>query len=280
LHPRSPKQRAIGNWRRKSIAPFELVINGINPLEARDIYRETLEVIEIGLSSNVLNFRGKYHCFVDVPLTLAPFQKPHPPFWYGVFTNPESAVEPARKGWNICGITDCEGISAAFNRYREIAKDQRGLSGHSAKLAIHRIIVVSDTNQQAEDLARTSLPNYKASLNYLWSKFGAKAAQLPESYEAMRDKELIIVGNPEVVREELARQINLTGANYCIVKFSLGDLSDKHTERSIDLFVREIMPWFNRSECHQKTSERPSPLSIRTSEPKRKNVKVIDQTVT
>src|SRR5262249_39642731 len=102
----------------RGVAPFELIINGVNPLEARDIYRETLEVIELGLTKKTLTYRGTYHRFVDVPLALSPYQTPAPPFWYGVWTDPESAVEPARKGWNICGLTECANIAAVVARYR------------------------------------------------------------------------------------------------------------------------------------------------------------------
>ncbi|MBV8744789.1 MAG: LLM class flavin-dependent oxidoreductase [Xanthobacteraceae bacterium] len=225
----------------RGIAPFELMINGVNPLQAREIFLETLEVIELGLTKKTLTYGGKHHRFNDVPLALSPYQNPHPPFWYGVFTDPESAVMPARKGWNICGITESASIALAIERYRSAAG---GTIDPRIKLAMNRTVVVADTDAKAEELARAALPAYKDALNHLWSKFGAKAVQLPETFEALKAKEYLITGSPDSVRDELARQLKTAGVNLCIVKFSLGDLSDTATDRSLDLFVREVMPAF------------------------------------
>jgi alkanesulfonate monooxygenase SsuD/methylene tetrahydromethanopterin reductase-like flavin-dependent oxidoreductase (luciferase family) len=229
----------------RGIAPFELVINGINPLESWDIFAETLEVLERGLTGKTLTYHGRYHNFSNVPLALEPYQKPYPPFWYGVFKDPESAVMPARKGWNICGITSSASIGASVARYRETRRTIKGdETGPPPKLGMHRIVVVADSDQRAEELARKAVTSYKNSLNYLWNRFGAKAAQLPESFESMCENELLVVGNPESVRTELRRQAQIAGVNYCAVKFSLGDLPDGDTERSIDLFVEHVMPAF------------------------------------
>ena len=229
----------------RGIAPFELVINGINPLEAWDIFRETLEVLERGLGARTLTYHGRYHNFSNVPLVLEPYQKPHPPFWYGVFKDPESAVMPARKGWNICGITSSTSIGASVARYLEIWREANAEKPRTLpKLGMHRIVVVGDSDARAEELARKAVTSYKDSLNYLWNRFGAKAAQLPESFESMRESDLLVAGNPDSVRTELARQARAAGVNYCAVKFSLGDLTDADTERSIELFVQHVMPAF------------------------------------
>jgi alkanesulfonate monooxygenase SsuD/methylene tetrahydromethanopterin reductase-like flavin-dependent oxidoreductase (luciferase family) len=186
---------------------------------------------------------------IDVPLALSPYQKPHPPFWYGVFTDPETAVTPAQKGWNICGITDSASIAVAIARYRSAVE---GMVAAHIKLAMNRIVVLADTDAKADDLARKAFTSYKEALNYLWGKFGAKAAQLPESFEDLKAKEFLITGNPDTVRTELARQAKIAGVNYCMLKFSLGDLSDTATDQSIDLFVREVMPAFERKDSRTK----------------------------
>ena len=89
-------------------------------------------------------------------------------------------------------------------------------------------------------------------MNYLWGKFGAKAAQLPKTFEDLKAKEFLITGSPDTVRAELARQAKIAGANYCMVKFSLGDLSDAAADNSIDLFVREVMPAFASNDSRTK----------------------------
>jgi alkanesulfonate monooxygenase SsuD/methylene tetrahydromethanopterin reductase-like flavin-dependent oxidoreductase (luciferase family) len=202
-------------------------------------------VLERGLAGTTLTYHGRYHNFSNVPLVLEPYQKPHPPFWYGVFKDPDSAVMPARKGWNICGITSSASVGASVARYRQVWSETHAQAPRAPpKLGMHRIVVVAETDARAEELARKAVTSYKDSLNYLWNRFGAKAAQLPESFESMRESELLVVGNPDSVCTELARQARIAGVNYCAVKFSLGDLPDADTERSIDLFAAHVMPAF------------------------------------
>ena len=51
----------------------------------------------------MLNFDGKRFSFSDVPMEIAPLQKPHPPIWYGVHS-PDSAERAARRGLNTVSL--------------------------------------------------------------------------------------------------------------------------------------------------------------------------------
>ena len=46
------------------------------------------------LTQEDVDFEGKFFSFKDVPIELEPFQKPHPPMWYGV-RQPDSAERAA-----------------------------------------------------------------------------------------------------------------------------------------------------------------------------------------
>src|ERR1700691_116106 len=88
LDERSGAALDIGFGRGAS--PVELALYGVNPDEAQAIYAEGVDLILAGLTHKVLDFHGKYFSFTDVPMELAPLQKPHPPIWYGVHA-PDSA---------------------------------------------------------------------------------------------------------------------------------------------------------------------------------------------
>jgi alkanesulfonate monooxygenase SsuD/methylene tetrahydromethanopterin reductase-like flavin-dependent oxidoreductase (luciferase family) len=51
-----------------------------------------------------------------------------------------------------------------------------------------------------------------------------------------------IAGTPETVAAFLREQHRLTGANYCVGQFAFGDLTFAETMRSLELFVRHVMP--------------------------------------
>ena len=59
-----------------------------------------------------------------------------------------------------------------------------------------------------------------------------------------RDAGRIITGSPQTMREEIARQLELTGANYFITRFAYGNLTFEQSARSLDLFVSKVMPHF------------------------------------
>jgi hypothetical protein len=46
------------------------------------------------------------------------------------------------------------------------------------------------------------------------------------------------------MRDEIARQIEETGANYFITRFAYGNLTYEQSARSLELFVSEVMPYF------------------------------------
>ena len=79
----------------RGISPIELRYYGLDPDAAPAMYAEALEVILRGMTCQELNFEGKYYHYRDVPMELAPFQRPHPPLWYGL-GRPEAVPWAAR----------------------------------------------------------------------------------------------------------------------------------------------------------------------------------------
>src|SRR5207244_182705 len=68
----------------RGIVPYEMAYFDLHPFETEEIYREALEVILAGLTNEVLEHRGPRYTYRKVPMVLRPFQKPHPPLWYGL----------------------------------------------------------------------------------------------------------------------------------------------------------------------------------------------------
>ena len=62
----------------RGISPIELRYYGLDPEQTPAMYAEALEVILRGMTSQVLNFEGKYYQYHDVPMEMTPFQTPHP----------------------------------------------------------------------------------------------------------------------------------------------------------------------------------------------------------
>src|SRR5258708_18757690 len=98
-------------------SPSELIYYGQDPDKSQKIYAEALELVVQGLTQRSLTFHGEFFHFDDVPMELEPFQKPHPPIWYGVHA-PDSAARAARKRLQAASLDPPGETWAAFDSFR------------------------------------------------------------------------------------------------------------------------------------------------------------------
>lgn len=67
----------------RGASPIEGKYFGICDAEqARDKYREVLDILLCAFMHDELTYSGKYFNYSGVELYNKPFQKPHPPLWY------------------------------------------------------------------------------------------------------------------------------------------------------------------------------------------------------
>ena len=82
------------------------------------MFAELLAVILQALTRKTVDFEGEFFRYKDVPFEIWPFQKPHPPLWYGV-VNPDSAGtcgEGRHELHQQSDRTDGEGQGRALHR--------------------------------------------------------------------------------------------------------------------------------------------------------------------
>jgi alkanesulfonate monooxygenase SsuD/methylene tetrahydromethanopterin reductase-like flavin-dependent oxidoreductase (luciferase family) len=222
----------------KGISPIEVGYYGVDFANADKMYAESLAIILQALTQKTVSFEGEFYRFKDVPMELAPFQKPHPPLWYGV-VNPSSAERAARAGMNIISNSTPAAIKAKIERYRATYQG----SG-SPKYGMTRYIVLADTAGEALDIARRAYRLWHQSFHMLWRKHNQMPTNVvypPEIDEQIADGRAV-AGTPDQVRDILRGQLAETGANYMVLRFAFGDLSLAESLRSLDLFSRHVMP--------------------------------------
>src|SRR5215475_15284180 len=132
-------------------SPSELVYYGAKPEEAQEIYAEALELIIKGLTERSLTFAGKFFRFDDVPMELEPFQKPHPPIWYGVHA-PDSAARAARRGLHVIALDPPRDVCTAFDSFRAAWSESHG-AAPLPLMGLGRFIVVADSDAEAVAIA-------------------------------------------------------------------------------------------------------------------------------
>src|SRR5437879_4123188 len=130
-----------------------------------------------GMTSTRLTYRGEHYRYDDVPMELAPLQRPYPPFWYAT-SNVESVPWAASRNMNLVGLGPAAAYRPFVEKYRAVwpehRDDPRRLNPHveTPRIGINRQVVVADTDREAEAIARAAHPRWAASFVKLWADPG------------------------------------------------------------------------------------------------------------
>jgi alkanesulfonate monooxygenase SsuD/methylene tetrahydromethanopterin reductase-like flavin-dependent oxidoreductase (luciferase family) len=221
--------------------PAELIYYGQKPEQAQAVYAEALELILQGLTSRTLSFRGEFFQLDNVPMELAPFQKPHPPVWYGVHA-PESAARAARKGLQVVSLDPLAATCASFDSFRAAWREACGAKPLPL-MGLGRFVVVADSDAAALAIARRAYPRWHDSFTFLHRMHGRlNVHPRPPTFDGLAEAGQGVAGAPATVAAFLRRELAETGSNYCVCQFAFGDLSQAETVRSVELFARDVMP--------------------------------------
>jgi alkanesulfonate monooxygenase SsuD/methylene tetrahydromethanopterin reductase-like flavin-dependent oxidoreductase (luciferase family) len=222
--------------------PFEISYYGQNAEERQQIYAERLELILKAFTVDTLNWNGRYDQFDNVPMELAPLQKPHPPLWYGAHS-PDSAERAARKGLNMVTNDMPARARDIVARYRQVWQDVQGAAA-LPKMGLVRFIVVADSDANALMIARRAYLRWRSSFTYL-SELNGTMPDSPlrvASFDDLVAQGQAVAGSPETVRAFLAAQIADSKANYIVGQFCFGDLELDEMLCSVELFAAQVMP--------------------------------------
>jgi alkanesulfonate monooxygenase SsuD/methylene tetrahydromethanopterin reductase-like flavin-dependent oxidoreductase (luciferase family) len=225
----------------RGASPIELDLFGTDPADARDIYDEALAIVVRGLSERTVSFKGKHFSFDNVPMEIEPLQKPHPPLWYGVHAN-DSAARSAKQGLNVISLDVVEATRGFSDSYRA-ARKEAGHPGSMPKFGLGRMLVVADTDAEAQRLAERAYPVWNASFNYLFKLYNRMPQHpRPPQFSAIQNDGRGFCGSPKTVPEIIRKQMTDAGADYFVGQFAFGDLTLAETRHSFELFARDVMP--------------------------------------
>ena len=227
----------------RGISPYEVGYYGVDPATGPERFAEALDVILNGLTHARLTHQGRFFAFEDVPMEMAPVQRPHPPLWYGA-NSLESADRLARQGCNAVVGMKAEGVGQFAARYRDAWASLGRDPAAMPLIGLSRHVVVGDTDREAQSAARRAYALWYDALIHLWRAHGVGLPRqmIPAEFEGALDGGYIVAGSAATVRERLKRDNETAGINYCLCRLAFGDLSYEESARSVELFAREVMP--------------------------------------
>jgi alkanesulfonate monooxygenase SsuD/methylene tetrahydromethanopterin reductase-like flavin-dependent oxidoreductase (luciferase family) len=214
--------------------------------ESRERYRETLDIFFAACGGRVLNHEGKYFSYRDLELYIHPRQKPYPPLWFP--SSDKNSIEfTAKHGYNTVLNTSTAEAGKLYARYREVwvrnANDPGRHNTHvrAPKLGKSQHVFVADTDAEAARVGAAAYEVWSDHLTYLTRKHG-KPDLLNVNPASAAAVTRLVTGAPKTVARELAEVVRESGINYLMLVFSFGDLAPERAMRSMDLFVRDVMP--------------------------------------
>ncbi len=232
----------------RGISPWELSMFGITMNETRDLFREAMEIMIQYFTADSVTHRGARWRYYDVPVEIKPLQKPFPPLWYGSSSDATRNYIAGLGAAMNAGWAPSARIKQSAELYRvawERTKDLplRAQRAAEATIGSVRMVVIADSDEEAEKLAQPAYERWYANLEHQAHSFGFSAIFIPAGYEVARRRiGSVIAGSPETVRAELTRHVAESSVTYPLIQLAFGNLGHAQAMRSLALFAGEILP--------------------------------------
>ena len=234
----------------------EFAMWGGNAELRQEMFDEAMIILLQGMQNEFLSFSGKHFNFSNLWMALKPVQTPHPPFWYG-----ENAVNAGKLRANLVCHGSNADVAVKLGTYLAALQEtkpswQNGVCHNDAPIyGATRRVFLAETEKEAVDRARESYEIYlsnfrKPQPDDIVADGGRKPRGAPPpkfgptaiSFEQGIAGESVLVGTPAMARDHLRDYMMKTPANYYGVAFQWGNLTHAEASRSMDLFVKEVMP--------------------------------------
>jgi alkanesulfonate monooxygenase SsuD/methylene tetrahydromethanopterin reductase-like flavin-dependent oxidoreductase (luciferase family) len=225
----------------RGAAAAEIRFFDVDPAQTERMYEENVAFILDALREGAVTVGEEGGKRRRLPLAIAPFQKPHPPLWYGVHS-PEAAERTARRGMNVIGLDTVGELAPCFARFRAVwAEAHPGKA--LPKMGIGRFVFLAREENTALSAARRAYRRWHKSFVYLSELMGWRHRHArPADFDAIAADGRAFAGTPQDAVKYVQEQMTNTGANYFVGQFAFGDLTQEETLRSIALFAEQVMP--------------------------------------
>ncbi len=227
----------------RGASPIELAFFGISSEAAQDRYREAADIVLEAMKTDKLSYQGQYFELDNVPITLSPIQRPHPPLWYGT-TSSETASWAAEHNINIACLGQTSAIRLMTDAYRS-RWTASVVYPEMPLLGMVRHIVVAETDAEARAMAGPAYTRWFETLTHLNRMRGVPIPKtLPSSFQQAAAEGHSLAGSTSTVRDALIRQTHEAGVTYLMCHMAFGDLPMAATLNTIAAIESELMPAF------------------------------------
>lgn len=237
--------------------PHEYQGYGVDQSRSRDIFLESVEVIQRAWTEESFSYEGEFYQFSDLSVHPRPLQQPHPPIWMASLSA-ETFELCGRYGFNllcapIFGFNIRAGAEQIAGYRRAFAA--AGRDPAQAQIAALSMTYVAETSQQALEEFKDGVMWYFRTLaKYVAPPKGQPAIPTLELYAKIRDvldlaewdlilkTGAVVCGSPDEVVQQIAEMAELCGFTDYLGWTRIGGLAQDKVMRSMELMASRVMP--------------------------------------
>jgi len=237
--------------------PHEYTGYGVDQSRSKDIFRESVEIIQRAWTEERFSYEGEFYQFADLSVYPKPVQQPHPPIWMASLSQ-DTFEMCGQFGFNLLcapvfGFNVREGAKQ-IERYREALRTA-GRDPAQHQIAALAMTYVAETTQEALDDFRDGVMWYmKTFQKYVAPPKGQAPVPTFEMYAQIRDlldlaewdrlvqAGALVCGSPDQVVEQIAEMAELCGMTEYLAWTRIGGLSHDKVSRSTELMASRVMP--------------------------------------
>lgn len=224
---------------------YDYEVANILPEEGHERTQEQLEVILKAWSGEPISHHGKYYDYEGLPVWPVVEQKPHPPVWMAVTTNPDHFELAARQGYNLLTVSSLRPIDDLVTITRRYVENWTGPQPY--RWATHFHVVVSEDRSEALEIAESGVEKYfalHADAMAMAKRSMSALAGGPRAISAMEwvEQGRLIAGTPDDVAQQLERvekELGITGVDG---SFYFIGMTYEFAQRSLRLFGDHVIP--------------------------------------
>jgi len=242
--------------------PHEFKGYQVDQARSREIFRESIEVIENAWTKESFSYRGEFFNFENLTVRPKPLQKPRPRIWMASLSQ-ESFALCGQYGYNLlCAPVFGFDVNTGGEQIQQWKDALLANNKDPKNYEVGALVMtyVADTSEQALDDFRDPVMWYLHTFaNYIAPPKGQQAIKTYEWYTSARDllevldwdtvvkSGAVVCGTPNQVIDRIAEIKELCSVTTYLAWTRIGGLDHKKVTRSMELMADKVMPAFKNA---------------------------------
>jgi len=236
--------------------PFEFERFRLNLADSAEMFMESMDIIEAGLSQEEFSYDGKHYKIPATRIAAKPVQKPLPQIAVaGMMTHDTIKQRVAREGWVPFlgnGLAPYAELTRSRETYDAIYREHGQDPAHQ-QTALMTYFHCTEDRALALDAAERARYSSRVSLSLRldYGEFAEgpfmKDPPMANDFTIEQVHDNTLIGHPDEIAQKIAKAVATTRATHIAFHNQPGDLPQERVLKSMELFGAKVLPQLQRA---------------------------------